>query len=96
MLTLARALSRRPRVLLADELSLGLAPLVVQKLLEVVRSAADDTGTAVLLVEQHVRKALHYADRAYVMRRGEIVIAGPAEEIRGRIEEIEAAYLSVD
>ena len=94
MLTLARALSRKPRVLLADELSMGLAPLVVKRLLEAVRAAADMQGTAVLLVEQHVRKALVYADRAYVMRRGRIELSGTADEMRSRITEIEEQYLS--
>ena len=94
MLTLARALARKPRVLLADELSIGLAPLVVKRLLEAVRTAADQLGTGVLLVEQHVRKALQYADRAYVMRRGRIELSGTAAELRSRITEIEAQYLS--
>ena len=94
MLTLARALARKPRVLLADELSMGLAPIVVKRLLEAVRAAADTQGTAVLLVEQHVRKALVYADRAYVMRRGRIELAGTAAEMRSRIGEIEEQYLS--
>ncbi|MDH4365187.1 MAG: ATP-binding cassette domain-containing protein, partial [Acidimicrobiia bacterium] len=94
MLTLARALARKPRVLLADELSMGLAPIVVKRLLEAVRAAADAQGTAVLLVEQHVRKALVYADRAYVMRRGRIELAGTAAEMRSRIAEIEEQYLS--
>jgi branched-chain amino acid transport system ATP-binding protein len=94
MLTLARALARNPRVLLADELSMGLAPLVVKRLLEAVRAAADDRGAAVLLVEQHVRKALRYADRAYVMRRGRIELSGSATELRSRIAEIEDHYLS--
>ena len=94
MLTLARALARKPRVLLADELSMGLAPLIVKRLLEAVRAAADERGTAVLLVEQHVRKALQYADRAYVMRRGRIELAGTAAELRSRITEIEDHYLS--
>ena len=94
MLTLARALARKPRVLLADELSMGLAPLVVKRLLEAVRAAADETGTAVLLVEQHVRKALKYADRAYVMRRGRIELSGSASEMRSRIHQIEDQYLS--
>lgn len=94
MLTLARALARRPRVLLADELSLGLAPMVVARLLQAVRRAATEDGTGVLIVEQHVRKALHYADRVYVIRRGRIAMALAAEEARGRIGEIEDAYLS--
>jgi branched-chain amino acid transport system ATP-binding protein len=94
MLTLARALARKPQVLLADELSMGLAPLVVRRLLEAVRAAADQRGAAVLLVEQHVRKALRYADRAYVMRRGRIELSGTATELRSRINEIEDHYLS--
>jgi branched-chain amino acid transport system ATP-binding protein len=94
MLTLARAIGRKPSILLADELSLGLAPLVVQRLLEAVRSAADVRGTAVVLVEQHVRKALQYADRACVMRRGRIELSGSASELRSRIGEIEDSYLA--
>jgi branched-chain amino acid transport system ATP-binding protein len=93
MLTLARALARKPRVLLADELSMGLAPLIVKRLLDAVRAAAD-RGAAVLLVEQHVRKALKYADRAYVMRRGRIELSGTATELRSRINEIEDKYLT--
>ena len=94
MLSLARALGRSPKVLLADELSLGLAPLIVANLLAAVRAAADEKGVGVLLVEQHVRQALHIADRVYVMQRGRIVISGTAEEVHGRIDEIEATYLS--
>jgi branched-chain amino acid transport system ATP-binding protein len=94
MLTLARALGRRPRVLLADELSLGLAPIVVDRLLQAVRAAASETGTGALIIEQHARKALRYADRAYVMSRGRIVMALTAAEARARLSEIETAYLS--
>jgi branched-chain amino acid transport system ATP-binding protein len=94
MLTLARAVAREPKLLLADELSLGLAPLVVKRLLETVRRVATERSTGVLLVEQHVRQALHIADRVYVMQRGRIVISGAAEEVRGRIDEVEATYLS--
>jgi len=94
MLTLARALSRNPRILLADELSMGLAPIIVQRLLEAVRRAAQTQGTAVLLVEQHVRKALQYADRAYVMRGGQVEIEGTAKELGARIDEIESSYLA--
>jgi branched-chain amino acid transport system ATP-binding protein len=94
MLSLARNLGRKPKVLLADELSMGLAPIVVQRLLQAVRDAADQRGTAVVLVEQHVRQALKYADRAYVMRRGVIEISGTAAELASRIDEIEASYMS--
>jgi branched-chain amino acid transport system ATP-binding protein len=91
---MSRALSRRPRILLADELSMGLAPLIVRRLLEAVRAAADERGTAVLLVEQHARKALQYADRVYVMRRGRIDMSGTAPDMLDRIDEIEATYLA--
>lgn len=93
MLTLARAILRRPRVLLADELSLGLAPMVVRLLLEKVREAAD-TGCGVVLVEQHVRRALEVADRCYVMQRGRVELTGTAAEMLDRIDEIEAKYLT--
>lgn len=93
MLSLARALGREPRVLLADELSLGLAPLVVKRLLAAVRAAADE-GVGVLLVEQHVRQALAIADHVYVMDRGSVVLSGPVAEVHERLDEIEAAYLS--
>ena len=93
MLTLGRALAAEPRVLLADELSLGLAPLLVTRLLDAVRQAASDRGVAVLLVEQHIRSALEVADRVYVLRRGAVVLEGRAEELRARTEEIEQAYL---
>lgn len=94
MLTLGRALAREPRLLLADELSLGLAPLIVDRLLQAVRSAADDRRTGVLMVEQHARKALNYADRALVMQRGRVVLTLSGEEARARIGEIEDSYLS--
>ena len=94
MLTLARALGRNPKALLADELSLGLAPLVVARLLDAVQRAAKEHGVGVLLVEQHVRQALRIADRVLVMRRGQIVLSGTATEINGQLHEIEAAYLS--
>jgi branched-chain amino acid transport system ATP-binding protein len=94
MLSLARALGREPRVLLADELSLGLAPIIVANLLRAVRAAAADRGIGVLLVEQHVRQALKIADRVYVMERGRIVLSGTAEEVVGQLDRIEAAYLT--
>jgi branched-chain amino acid transport system ATP-binding protein len=94
MLALARALSRNPSLLLADELSLGLAPKVVDRLLGAVRTAADERGTGALIVEQHAHKALKYADRMYLMARGKILLELPAAEALRRIDEIEHAYLS--
>jgi branched-chain amino acid transport system ATP-binding protein len=94
MLSLARALGRHPKVLLADELSLGLAPIIVTNLLKTVREAATERGVGVLLVEQHVRQALEIADRVYVMERGRITISGTSEEVVGQIDRIEAAYLT--
>ena len=94
MLTLARALGRKPRLLLADELSLGLAPLVVDRLLNAVRAAADERQTAVVMVEQHAHKALNYTDHAIVMRRGRVGLDLTGEEARKRIGEVEQAYLT--
>ena len=94
MLTVARALGRSPSVMLLDELSLGLAPIIVRRLLQAVREATKERGVGVLLVEQHVRQALEVADRVYVMQRGRIVVSGSSEEIKGRLAEIEAAYLT--
>jgi len=92
MLAVARALVGRPRLLLVDELSLGLAPIVVQQLLPALRSIADDAGTGVLLVEQHVALALSVADRAYVLQRGRVATSGPAAELAARPEIVEAGY----
>jgi branched-chain amino acid transport system ATP-binding protein len=94
MLTLARALGRKPRLLLADELSLGLAPLVVDRLLQAVRAAADEQQTAVIMVEQHAHKALNYTDHAMVMRRGRVSLDLTGEQARTRIGEVEQAYLT--
>jgi branched-chain amino acid transport system ATP-binding protein len=94
MLTLARALGRKPRLLLADELSLGLAPLVVDRLLQAVRKAADEQQTAVVMVEQHAHKALRYTDHALVMRRGRISLDMTGEQARSRIGDVEQAYLT--
>jgi branched-chain amino acid transport system ATP-binding protein len=91
MLSLARALSRNPRVLLADELSLGLAPQIVSRLLSAVRAAADERQVGVVLVEQHVNQALKIADRALVLRRGQVVLQGRVDDIRDKLEQ---AYLA--
>ncbi|GAA1518599.1 ABC transporter ATP-binding protein [Nocardioides humi] len=91
MLTLARALARRPRVLLADELSLGLAPIIVDRLFAALRDAVGEFGIGVLLVEQQARRALDVSDRWYLMRRGEVVAAGASD---GGLEEIQRLYLA--
>ena len=93
ILTLARVLAAKPRLLLADELSLGLAPIVADRMLSVVRDAADG-GVAVLLVEQQAARALRVADRAYVLRRGRVVLEEAAVTLRGDLGRLSASYLS--
>jgi ABC-type branched-subunit amino acid transport system ATPase component len=93
MLTLGRALARRPRLLLLDELSLGLAPVIVERLLPVVSSYARQSGCAVLLVEQHIHIALAVADRGYVLSHGELVIDESAETLRADQQLILSGYL---
>jgi branched-chain amino acid transport system ATP-binding protein len=93
MLAIARALTRKPKLLLLDELSLGLAPIIVERLLPVVRAAADNERTAVLLVEQHVHLALEIADRGYVLSHGELVAHDTAERLRGDSSLLAASYL---
>ncbi len=95
MLAIARGLAQKPRVLLIDEMSMGLAPVIVEALLPVVRHIADETGAGVILVEQHVRLALEVADRAMVLVHGEVSLAGTAAEIAADPAALEAAYLSV-
>jgi branched-chain amino acid transport system ATP-binding protein len=91
MLILGRALSREPKALLVDELSLGLAPIVVDRLLAALRRAADEDHVAVLLVEQQARRALSVADRWYVMTNG--TISGQGNSADG-LSTLQAAYLA--
>jgi branched-chain amino acid transport system ATP-binding protein len=93
MLALGRALARMPKLLLLDELSLGLAPVIVERLLPVVRRYAEESGCAVLLVEQHIQLALQVADRGYVLAHGEVVLEGDAKKLRGDTQHLVASYL---
>jgi branched-chain amino acid transport system ATP-binding protein len=92
MLAVARALARHPKLLLLDELSLGLAPLIVEGLLPVVREYATETGCGVLLVEQHIQLALGVADRGYVLSHGEVVLQDRAEALRRNRDLLMASY----
>jgi branched-chain amino acid transport system ATP-binding protein len=94
MLGVAWALTGNPRALLADELSLGLAPMITERLLLAIRESARTRGTAVLLVEQQVRQALPVADRGYVLQRGEVVLEGTGPELLDQMSSIESTYLS--
>jgi branched-chain amino acid transport system ATP-binding protein len=91
MLAIARALMAKPRLLLLDEPSLGLAPMLVNRIFAVI-SRLKETGVTILLVEQNARKALEIADRAYVMETGRIILEGDARELAAN-PEIEKAYL---
>jgi branched-chain amino acid transport system ATP-binding protein len=93
MLAIARALGRQPRLLLIDELSFGLAPIAVQRLMPIVRTVAEETGAAVLLVEQHVHLALAVAERAYVLSHGAVTLAGASADLRDNTSLLHASYL---
>jgi branched-chain amino acid transport system ATP-binding protein len=92
MLAVGRALARHPKLLLLDELSLGLAPVIVEGLLPVVREYAEESGCGVVLVEQHIELALTIADRGYVLSHGEIVLQGEAEQLRGNHDLLISSY----
>jgi branched-chain amino acid transport system ATP-binding protein len=92
MLAIARALMMRPRLLLLDEPSLGLAPAVLRSIFEIISQVNRDEGVTILLVEQNARTALRVADRAYVLEVGEIVLSGSGEEL-ARNESVRRSYL---
>lgn len=91
MLAIGRALMSRPRILLLDEPSMGLAPILVQQIFDIIKEI-NEQGTTVLLVEQNARLALSIATRGYVLETGRIRLAGPAAELMDS-EEVKAAYL---
>jgi branched-chain amino acid transport system ATP-binding protein len=93
MLAVARAVVARPQLLLIDEMSLGLAPRIVDRLAGVVRRVADEREIGVLLVEQHVPLALEIADTALVLVHGEVVAQGAAADLAGRHDLLQASYL---
>ena len=95
MLTLAKSFVMDPKLLLIDELSLGLAPVIVEDLLEIVRRFNAE-GVSVVLVEQHVDLALDIASRAYFLERGEIRFSGPSEALRGRDDLLRSVFLSAE
>jgi branched-chain amino acid transport system ATP-binding protein len=92
MLAIARALLLRPKLLLLDEPSFGLAPLIVQDIFAILRRIREESGVGILLVEQNANLALELADRAYLLETGRIVMSGPAAEIR-QDEAIRRSYL---
>ncbi len=93
MLAIARALVQSPRLLLIDEMSMGLAPVAVESLMPVIRQVADEHGASVIMVEQHVQLALEVADEAMVMVHGSVVLSGPAERYRNDTSAVESAYM---
>ncbi len=94
MLVIGRAIMARPKVMLLDEPSLGLAPLIVREIFEVIRRINRENGTSILLVEQNAQVALDVADYGYVMENGRVVLDGPADELREN-EDIKEFYLGL-
>lgn len=95
MLAIGRALMANPKMLLLDEPSMGLAPLVVQEIFRVLKRLRRDNGTTILLVEQNAKAALKLADRGYVLETGKVVLEGPADELLENAE-VKRAYLGKD
>jgi branched-chain amino acid transport system ATP-binding protein len=95
MLAIGRALMANPKMLLLDEPSMGLAPLVVQEIFRVLDRLRRENGTTILLVEQNAKAALRLADRGYVLETGKVILEGPADELLENAE-VKRAYLGKD
>lgn len=96
MLALGRAIVAEPKLLMVDEMSLGLAPVIYEELMPVVRRIADETDAGVLLVEQHVDLALEVADRGYVLNHGDLAMSGTASDLLANRALLDASYLGVE
>lgn len=94
MLAMSRALMARPKLLLLDEPSMGLAPLVIRQIFEIIKQINRENNTTIFLVEQNANQALHIADRGYVMENGRITLSGPAAELLANTD-IQKAYLGI-
>ncbi len=94
MLALSRALMARPEVLLLDEPSMGLAPLIIKQIFEIIKQINKDNNTTIFLVEQNANQALQIADRAYVIENGKITLSGQASDLLTN-EEVQKAYLGI-
>lgn len=94
MLAMSRALMARPKLLLLDEPSMGLAPLVIKQIFEIIKQINLENNTTIFLVEQNANQALHIADRGYVMETGRITLSGPADELLANTD-IQKAYLGI-
>lgn len=94
MLAMSRALMARPKVMLLDEPSMGLAPLVIKQIFEIIKKINKENNTTIFLVEQNANQALHVADRGYVMENGRITLSGAADELLAN-QDIQKAYLGI-
>ncbi|WP_136806381.1 ABC transporter ATP-binding protein [Desulfosediminicola flagellatus] len=94
MLAMSRALMARPQLLLLDEPSMGLAPLVIKQIFEIIKQINKENNTTIFLVEQNANQALHIADRGYVIENGGITLSGPAEDLLSN-QDVQKAYLGI-
>jgi len=96
MVALGRAILAQPKLLMIDEMSLGLAPVIYEGLMPIVRRFANETGCGVLLVEQHVDLALEVADRGYVLNHGDLQLSGTSAELLADRSLLDASYLGME